>query len=282
MLKRTFECMASNCEIHLDTMDPLLMNLVAAAVIKEATRIEAKFSRYLDESVLTRINQSNGQPVSVDEETALLIDFAYTCFELSDGLIDVTTGSLRKIWSFKNPEAKVPSALQIESVLKMVGLRKAQWNKRSRALTLPKGMEFDFGGIGKEYAVDRSVLIAKQVTSTPCLVNFGGDLAALRPPKSGLWKIGIEGSTSVLSFASGGLATSGDEKRYLKDGARIFSHILNPKTGWAVESPFVSITVKSDTCTNAGILATLAHLKPHPDVFLRDQGVQFWTRVARE
>lgn len=54
-------------------------------------------------------------------------------------------------------------------------------------------MEIDFGGIGKEYAVDRAVALTQTATDDPVLVNFGGDLrTAGAPPREGAWQVGIE------------------------------------------------------------------------------------------
>jgi len=81
-------------------------------------------------------------------------------------------------------------------------------------------------------------------------------------------------------FADGAIATSGDARRFLlKDGVR-YSHILNPRTGWSVEAPPRSVTVAAPTCTEAGLLSTLAMLHgAEAEQFLREEGVQAW--VAR-
>jgi thiamine biosynthesis lipoprotein len=82
----------------------------------------------------------------------------------------------------------------------------------------------------------------------------------------------------------GGLATSGDARRFLqKDGVR-YSHILDPKTGWPVPGAPRSVTVAADSCTQAGMLSTLAMLKgAQSESFLKEQGVLFWcNRGERE
>ncbi len=274
MLKRVFNCMASPCEILLETEDPILMNTVEAAVVKEAKRIETKFSRYNDQGVLAVLQRSGGARVEVDSETAALIEFAKTCYELSDGLLDITSGVLRRVWSFKTPDDPVPKQREIARLLPLIGFEKLTWN--APFLTLPEGMQIDFGGIGKEYAVDRCLDLVSSITTVPCLLNFGGDLAAKRAPSAGEWRVGIEGTANVVEFKSGGIATSGDQRRYLKVGSKIYSHILNPKTGWAVESPYTSISVLSSTCTNAGVLATLSFLQDDPKAFLEAQGCRYW------
>jgi thiamine biosynthesis lipoprotein len=144
-------------------------------------------------------------------------------------------------------------------------------------------MEIDLGGIGKEYAVDRAAALVRPL-STKCLLNFGGDLLALGPQGAGApWRVGIESVTAEATAAKhielrvGALATSGDARRFLlKDGQR-YGHILDPKTGWPVAGAPRSVTVAAATCTEAGMLATLALLQgADAERFLEAQGVQFW------
>lgn len=273
MIIHKFKAMASPCEVHVATKDPILASKAGQAVEDEAKRIESKYSRYQSTSVVSQINSSKGKAVSLDEESAQLMDFAFDCYEMSDGLIDITSGVLRQIWSFKTPDQPLPTSAQIQDILNRVGLKKAKWN--SPYFQLPKDMEIDLGGIVKEYAADRCLSIARALSGAPCMINFGGDISASKN-SNGPWKIAIEGSKQVIDLMEGGLASSGDGRRYLKSGDRIFSHILNPKTGWAVESKYVTISVESESCTSAGILATLSHLQTDPKDFLTSQGVRFW------
>jgi thiamine biosynthesis lipoprotein len=146
-------------------------------------------------------------------------------------------------------------------------------------------MEIDLGGIGKEYAVDSAVKLIKQITDISFLVNFGGDIACPLPRKNNIpWIIGVddpentgESSIGKISLYHGGLATSGDARRFLlKDGIR-YSHILNPHTGYPVIDAPRSVTVISDTCLEAGMLSTFAMLEGDNAVaFLNEQDVQFW------
>jgi thiamine biosynthesis lipoprotein len=117
------------------------------------------------------------------------------------------------------------------------------------------------------------------------LLNFGGDLLALGPQGGGSpWRVGIESVTAEATAAKhielgvGALATSGDARRFLlKDGQR-YGHILDAKTGWPVAGAPRSVTVAAATCTEAGMLATLALLQgAEAERFLDAQGVQFWT-----
>ncbi len=275
-----FDAMASLCEVLIDTDDEALAEKLANIAAHEAWRIEQKFSRYRKDGVIPRINNSLGVPQQVDEETAMLIDFSHQCYELSEGLFDITSGVLRKVWKFDGSD-RIPGQQAIDKLIPLVGLEKTRWN--NPVFTLPDKMEIDFGGIGKEYAVDRVLSLLGQETDVAVLVNFGGDIAASKPPKvKGVWAIGIEDkakeeqATGIIHFKRGGIASSGDAKRYLLKAGKRYGHILNPKTGWPIANAPRAVTVLANTCTQAGILSSLAMMQgKRAKAFLEAEGVQF-------
>ena len=167
--------MASPCEVLLDTDDREHALSLAEPARDEALRIEGKFSRYLDGNVVHEINHANGRTVTVDEETAGLLDYAAACHESSGGLFDITSGVLRRVWTFDGGN-RVPDDAAIREALRHVGWTRVRWS--APELTLPGGMEIDLGGIGKEYAVDRAAGILAARARCAFLVNFGGDLFA--------------------------------------------------------------------------------------------------------
>lgn len=274
--------MASPCEVLSEAPDrrrALELTRLAAA---EVWRIEDKFSRYLPRNVVDRINSAAGAPVVVDAETAQLIDFSVTLHELSEGGFDITSGVLRQVWVFDGSD-NIPGPDNVQRVMHRVGWEQVAWE--SPILQLPAGMEIDLGGIGKEYAVDKSAELLRQASDVSCLVNLGGDLAVTRKSNErDYWTVGIESTgarstipASLLQLKVGALATSGDSRRYLKKGKQRFSHILDPRTGWPVKNAPRSVTVAGDTCTQAGMLSTLAMLQGgNAESFLDAQSVQYW------
>jgi len=274
--------MGSPCEVLSESTSVREARELTALVAAEAWRIEDKFSRYLDGNIISRINAADGRPIEVDSETSDLLDFAATLYALSDAAFDITSGTLRRAWTFDGSD-NIPSRDEVTALLDQVGWGKTEWKKPM--LKLPPGMEIDVGGIGKEYAVDKAVLEVRASSDTPCLVNFGGDLGVTGPPNSrDAWTVGIEAvlhgsAEKLIELRYGALATSGDARRYLlKDGIR-YSHVLDPRTGWSVEGAASSITVAADSCTQAGMLATLAMLKgPSAEQFLDDQAEKYWCR----
>ncbi|MCK6425769.1 MAG: FAD:protein FMN transferase [Burkholderiaceae bacterium] len=291
-----FEAMASPCELLIEGGDRALAAALLDTAQAEALRIEHKYSRYRDDSVLARLHAADGRPVEVDDETALLLDFAARCHALSGGRFDITSGVLRAAWRFDGSD-RLPAPETVAALLPRIGWPRVQWARPW--LTLPAGMELDLGGLGKEYAVDRVLgLLRRQLQvqagsadAVALLVNFGGDLAVGGPRADGsAWQIGIEtpaGAPAVplarpdaaaqLALRAGGLATSGDARRFLlKDGVR-YSHILDPRDGWPVRGAPRSVTVAAPSCIEAGVLATLAMLQgPGAEAWLQAQGLPHW------
>lgn len=274
--------MACPCEILLESEDLLLAEKITQLAADEALRIEHKFSRYRNDNIVYRINNAEGQAVIVDNETALLLDFAQQCFELSDGLFDISSGILRKAWHFDGSD-RLPDADAVNSLLPFIGWQKISW--AAPQISLPEGMEIDLGGIGKEYAVDSTVKLLGQHTQHSFLVNYGGDIACPKPRLNNQpWLIGVddpnqtgEASSGAISLYQGGLATSGDARRFLLKQGKRYGHILNPKTGYPIEAAPRSVSVIASTCIEAGMLSTFAMLKgPQAVSFLEAQDVKYW------
>ena len=280
-----FDAMASPCEILIESGDRETAERLTRIAAAEAWRIEDKFSRYRAGNVVDRINASDGEAIEVDDETAALLDFADTLYSLSNGRFDITSGALRGVWTFDGGD-RLPDPQAVQAILRRVGWDKVSWQRP--VFALQPGMQIDLGGIGKEYAVDRVTVTLREAATCSALVNFGGDLAVTRAPRERrAWRVGIEPvsaadkrrNEAVLEIATGALATSGDSRRFLlKDGVR-YSHILDPRSGWPVEGAPRSVTVAADTCTQAGMLSTLAMLEGYnAEAFLAGEGVKNWCR----
>lgn len=277
-----FTAMASPCEILLDTDARSEASVLAGIAQREAIRIEHKFSRYRDDNVVHQINHSAGRPIAVDEETAGLLDYAAVCHESSGGRFDITSGVLRRAWTFDGGD-RVPAHDVIRELLQHVGWRRVTWTQST--ITLPAGMEIDLGGIGKEYAVDRAAGLVAARARCAFLINFGGDLFASGPRRDDVpWGVGVDDpdrpGQAVLyrvDLTRGALATSGDARRYVMWQGRRLGHILDPYTGWPVEGAPRAVTVLGLNCLEAGTLATLAYLQgTRAGEFLTEQGAQFW------
>lgn len=274
-----FAAMGGDCEVCLVASSQQTCDEAVIVAIKEVIRIEEKYSRYRNDSVVTAINQNAGlKAVAIDAETAYLLNYMGTLFQASSGLFDATSGILRHAWNFK--DCVVPSEEQLQRLLPLIGWQHVDIDAGAVKLRLP-GMELDFGGVGKEYAADRAANILREKGISSGFVNLGGDISVVGPrPDGSPWIFGIRHprnpDETIASVAtSGALATSGDYERYFDLGDKRYCHILDPRTGHPVTA-WRSISIIAPLAVAAGSYATIAMLKQgDAQAWLKESGVAY-------
>lgn len=263
--------MGTPCEIQFYAATPSHAKHIIHITLAELARLEARYSRYREDSYLHEINQVGalGGSITVDAETAGLLAYSDTCYTQSDGLFDITSGVLRRAWQFK--QNTLPDQSYLTALLEKIGWHHCRWQAPILEFLIP-GMELDFGGIVKEYAADRVAALCLANHIHHGLINLGGDIKIIGPhPDGSPWRISIRhphqpnGVLQTLLLTQGALASSGDYERCITfDGVR-YGHILNPKTGWPVQH-LAAVSVVADFCVIAGSAATIAMLKAHEGI----------------
>ena len=258
--------MGSPCEFRLYAPTASQAESATAAARAEVERLECKYSRFLEESLASRINRSAGdsEGLAVDDETAALLDYADVAHRESNGLFDPTSGILRRAWNFRS--GQLPDQSAIDALLPLIGWQQLRWQRPRLALP-HAGMELDWGGFVKEYAADRVAELCRRQGLAHGLVDLGGDLAVVGPhPDGSAWRIGIRNPRrpdrpiATLSLVGGGIATSGDYERFMIVDGRRYAHILDPRTGWPIEG-LASVSVAGAHCLVAGTATTVALLR---------------------
>jgi thiamine biosynthesis lipoprotein len=287
--KYSFSALGTRCVAEIHASDDVAGATAVAMVLAEVERIEKKYSRYIAESFLSEINRAalTAGSVEVDEETADLLDYAATCHAVSGGLFDITAGLLRRAWNFSSGRLPEPDA--VAALVSRIGWDRVGWDRPLLRFTVPD-MEIDFGGIGKEYAVDRVANLLLEAGFEHGLIDLGGDMGVLGPRQDGSpWRIGLRHSrrpdevAAEVCISRGSIATSGDYERCVEVGGRRYSHLLDPRTGWPVTG-LASVTVLAGSCMVAGSLATIALLKGEEGIpWLSGLAVPHWwtTTVGR-
>lgn len=277
--QHTFTAMASPCKFLLQG-DSHHIKQACLKAQAEVQRIEEKFSRYRQDSLLQTINNNAGiKATKIDEETAGLLNYAKLCHQQSDGLFDITSGILRQVWDFKSNT--LPTEQTLQTLLPLINWSSVQWDHHS--IFLPqKKMEIDFGGFGKEYAADRAAEVFLSLGIQHGLVDLGGDIRIIgdKTDESG-WNIGIrdpqqpELAISYVTLHQGAMATSGHYERFMIVDGQRYCHILKANTGWPVNH-WASVTVLAPQCLVAGSLATLTMLAEKGGAdWLQEQEVSF-------
>lgn len=275
----SFTAMASPCELLMAVDDEPIARQMLQLAFDEAKRIEGKFSRFIKGNLVWQLNHAQGKPTPIDAETHHLFEFAQQCFQLSEAAFDISACPLMALWRFDGSH-RVPLQTDIDTALLNVGFTHIALTDTT--VTMPAGMSVDFGGIGKEYAVDRTAqMLAQRWPTSSVLVNFGGDIACPISKDEG-WQVGIENpqqldsAAALLTIRQGALATSGHTRRYIEVAGKRYGHIINPKNGYPVEQAPLSVTVLAPNCVMAGMLATMSMLKgADAEAFLQQQGVDF-------
>jgi thiamine biosynthesis lipoprotein len=259
----TFAAMGTRCRVSFGCPEAAARPL-ADAVLEWVATFEARYSRFLEDSLVSQLNAAAGGPwVPLDVEAERLIALCEQLVFLTRGLLDPTALPVIRLWDWKR--AVVPTEAEVTTARALVGWRQVQ--RAPGRIRLPRaGMSLDLGGVGKEYAVDQVILLLAQAGVSGALVDFGADIRVYGQPPDGrpAWKIGLEdprrpGSawTSVI-LKEGAVATSGDYLRGFESGGRRYGHIVDPRTGRPVDHGVLAASVIAPSCTQAGMLSTAA------------------------
>lgn len=239
--------------------------IVVKSVVKMLDELENRYSRYIDNSLVSQINKRSGTGIHtpIDAETRGLLDFCDQLHRESGGLFDPTAGVLNKVWDFKRSDAT--RLLNVDDLLPLVGWGKVRIDEKGVSLTQPNS-QLDLGGIVKEYAADKVAHMLREMGVESGMVELAGDIATVgAKTDQQAWQVGISDPHSpqraVLSvdLTNACLATSGTSQRFIEIDGQRYSHFLNPTTGQPVKGSF-SVSVVADSCLIAGSIATVACL----------------------
>lgn len=263
----TFHAMGTRCRVMLVEPPRAAANAFLEELLNWVADFEAKYSRFLDRSLISRINAAAGQHwVETDEDADRMFTLCAEMVFLTRGVFDPTAMPLVRLWNWKANPSVIPSDEAVRSARELVGWNRVQ--RRKGGIFLPQpGMCLDLGGIGKEYAVDYAVAAALKHGVENVLVDFGQDIRVHgKPPGRPAWHVGLENpahpgscwaSVAVLDHA---VASSGDYLRHFLHRGRRYGHIIDPRTGYPVGNECLSVSVVAPNCTLAGILSTSAFI----------------------
>jgi thiamine biosynthesis lipoprotein len=207
---------------------------------------------------------SQGNDIAVPADIRTLIEHSQEMETLSDGRFNAAAGALIELWGFHTSEfpvsGPVPDETSITILLDTAPSANDIVFEGERAHSLNPMVQLDFGGIAKGYAVDIAIEILQQHGIENALVNAGGDLKAIGGSIEQPWGVGI--GRPVGGFYGGvkiagneAVFTSGVDQRYLEEGENWYPHIIDPRTGQAVQG-IISATVIAEKGYYADAAAT--------------------------
>ena len=241
-LEESFDAMGSTYTVALYGYDRDRMLAAIEAAFEEVRRIEGLLSNYRPESDLSQVNRLAAErPVRVTPE---LFEFLGRCLEYSrqsEGAFDISVGPLMKVWGFYKGSGHLPRQEEVGRALKKVGYRNILLDRENRTVRFAQpGVDLDPGGIGKGYAVDRMVDVLKENGITSALVSGGGSsIYALGSPNSDKgWEVKIRDPRNPrktledLYLKDQSMSTSGSSEKFFMADGKVYSHIMDPRTGY--------------------------------------------------
>ena len=226
--------------------DSAQLEASAQAAMDEAHRLDRLLSNYLPDSEWSRVNREAAErPVAVSAE---LFDLLSACLDYSrrsEGAFDITVGPLMKVWGFYKGEGLLPRPAEISQALNRVGYQHLVLDVARRTVQFDRpGVEIDPGGIGKGYAVDRMVDVLRRRGVGIALVSAGGSsVYGLGAPPDGPdgWPVPIRApgdphaTAATVRLKNESISTSGSYERFFRAGGRVYSHIMDPRTGYPAQ-----------------------------------------------
>ncbi len=239
----------------------------ALVAVREIQRLEDLLSRFRPDSDIGRLNTTRRpRPVRMHRDTVHVLAAALAISSLSDGAFDITAAPLVSLWSVTSADARIPTEDAIAQARALVDYRGLVVNQENRSAYLSGERQMvDLGGIAKGYAADRALHVLKRRGGiSSAMVDLGGNVAVLGNKEDGTpWRVGIQDPDAArgeclgfLSLQDESAVTSGDYERFFEAGGKRYHHIIDPRTGYPVESGLRSVTVVSDSSMIADGLST--------------------------
>ncbi len=283
-LESSVVAMGSAYSVVVYGEDRTRMEEAVDAAFAEVQRLDEMLSNYKPESELSQINREAGDhAVPVTQEMFNLLAACVEYSRQSEGAFDITVGPLMKVWGFYKGTGRLPHRAEILGAMDRVGYQNIVLDAARRTVWFAKqGVELDPGGIGKGYAVDRMVDVLKQYGIQAALVSASGSsiygLGA--PPGEKGWKVEIRDpknekkSVAEIYLKDDSMSTSGNYEKFFRAEGRIYSHIMDPRTGWPAQgvlsvSAITPRTLDSEAWTKPLFVNGRAWAMKHKPAFLR-------------
>lgn len=235
----------------------------AALALEEVARLDQLLSNYKPSSEWSMVNrEAPNRPVHVSDELFALLGKCIEYGQASEGTFDITVGPLMKVWGFYKGSGKLPHRGEIRAALTRIGYQNIVLDPQAKTVRFARtGMEIDPGGIGKGYAVDRMVgILQAQGITSGFISAAGSSIYGLGTPPSEPrgWRVNIRNprnSSAIIEevfLKNQSLSTSGSQEKFFEAEGKIFSHIMDPRTGYPAQGRLqVSVLAPSTTDSEA-------------------------------
>jgi FAD:protein FMN transferase len=239
---------------------------LASHAVERIEQLESRWSRFRDDSEVSRLNRCPGVAVSVSTDTVRLVTIAIEAWRESGGAVNPTVlGAVLEAGYVDTFERIGEGARPDDTNMEIVACTDIVID--GTTVTLPPQTGFDPGGIGKGLAADIIVEELLADGAAGVCVNLGGDLRVSgRSPSGGGWTIAVDAPCrglpiALLGISDGAMATSSTLRRRWSVGGEIRHHLIDPATGRPSHSDLVQVTAIARSAWIAELHAKTALLR---------------------
>lgn len=211
--------------------------------------------------------QAGKKAVKVTPAIYEMIKYAKDYSDKSEGAFDLAIGPITSLWHIGFNDARKPSQAEIDAKLPLVNYKDVVLNDKKQTVYLKKpGMAIDLGGIAKGFITDQVVKVLKRDKVTTAIVDLGGNIYVLGHSPKGTnkdWTVGIQDPKKSRGTAIGTvpaknmtIVTSGIYERYLKVDGHVYSHLMDPKTGYPFENNLMGVSIITKKSVDGDALST--------------------------
>jgi thiamine biosynthesis lipoprotein len=214
--------------------------------------LEQRWSRFLDSSEISALRRHAGRPVVVSADTFDLVTRAVAAWRETHGRFDPTIGAALEAHGYDRDFSEVAMRLAPagSATGPAPGPAGIELVPEINAVTVPVGVTFDAGGIGKGLAADLTANLMVTNGADGALVNVGGDLRAVgRSPSPEGWVITVadpfrsDRELLRLAVSAGAVATSSRLQRRWQTAVGEAHHLFDPRTGRPAQTDVAAVTV---------------------------------------
>ncbi len=252
-LESSVDAMGSTYTMALYGADAARLRVAAEEAAEEVRRLDHMLSNYLPTSEWSEVNRDAAKrPVRISPELFELLSACVNYSRESEGAFDITVGPLMKVWGFYKGTGRLPHRAEVRGAMSQVGYKNIVLDAANRTVRFARpGVEMDPGGIGKGYAVDRMVDVLRQNGIDSALVSASGSsIYALGAPPAEPrgWKLSIKNPRRASAtiedvfLKNESMSTSGNYEKFFFAEGKMWSHIMDPRTGFPAEG-ILSVSV---------------------------------------
>lgn len=213
--------------------------------------LEAKLSRTVEDSEVSRLNAAGGEPVEAGEDLGILLELARYYRQSTGGAFNIAIAPVVSAWGFTEGSFRVPSQAELDGLLELT--QDGPSYDGADRCSLGPGQAIDLGGLAKGYAADKIVGVLREHDVPRANINLGGNVLAYGGRPDGTpWRVAIQDPArvgeqdafaGVLALTDSFAVTSGGYQRYFEQDGKTYHHIIDPATGYPADSGLTSVTV---------------------------------------